>query len=76
MIGHQTWFPAFWTFLSPQENVVNLLPDEGPQSQELSINPMQNGLQKVPLPWVLTVKQLQQLKEQTENTHYLSYQYI
>lgn len=50
-------------FCSPQENVVDLLPDEGPQPQELSIYPMQNGLEKIPLSWVLAVKELQQLEE-------------
>lgn len=47
--------------LSPKEDVVDLLPDEGPQPQELPVNPMQDGLEEVPLPRVLAVKQLQQL---------------
>lgn len=55
------------TFHSPQENVVNLLPDESPQSQKLSVNPMQDGLQEVSLPRVLAVEQLQQLEGRTEN---------
>lgn len=75
-MGYQTWFGAFWTFHSPQENVVDLLPDEGPQPQELSINPMQDGLQEVPFSWVLTVEQLQQLEEQARNTHARSEQCI
>ena len=62
---------------SPQEDVVDLLPDEGPQPQELSIDPVQDGLQEVPLPRVLAVKQLQELQRQTEkrtNVHYISFQ--
>lgn len=55
-------------FYSPQENVVDLFPDEGSQPQELSINAMQDGLQEVPLPWVLAVKQLQELKENKGQT--------
>lgn len=51
--------------LSPQEDVVDLLPDEGPQPQELPVDPMQDGLQEVPLPRVLAVKQLQQLQMET-----------
>lgn len=51
--------------LSPQEDVVDLLPDEGPQAQELPVDPMQDGLQEVPLPRVLAVKQLQQLQMET-----------
>ena len=64
---------VFWSLNSPQENVVDLLPDEGPQSEELSIDPMQDGLQEVPLPRVLAVEQLQQLQGQT-HTHILSIQ--
>lgn len=60
------WQDIKHAFYSPQENVVNLLPDEGPQPQELSINPVQDGLEEVPLPRVLAVKQLQQLKGQTK----------
>lgn len=48
-------------FLSPKEDVVDLLPDEGPQAQEFPVNSMQDGLDEVPLPRVLAVKQLQQL---------------
>lgn len=49
-------------FLSPKEDVIDLLPDEGPQPQELPVDPMQDGLEEVPLPRVLAVKQLQQLQ--------------
>lgn len=62
---------AVLTFYSPQENVVDLLPDEGTQTQELSIDAMQNGLQEVPLPRVLAVKQLQELKAQTQSPFFL-----
>ena len=48
-------------FVSPQEDVVDLLPDEGSQTQELPVDPMQDGLEEVPLPGVLAVKQLQEL---------------
>lgn len=51
--------------LSPKEDVVDLLPDEGPQAQELPVDPMQDGLEEVPLPRVLAVKQLQQLWTET-----------
>lgn len=57
--------PPLRPVLSPQEDVVDLLPDEGPQPQELPVDPMQDGLQEVPLPRVLAVKQLQQLQMET-----------
>lgn len=56
-------FFFFFTFHLPQKNIVDLLPYEGSQPQELSINPMQDCLQEVPLPRVLAVKQLQELKK-------------
>lgn len=45
----------------PEENVVDLLSDEGSQSEELPINPMQDGLEEVTLSGVFTVKKLQEL---------------
>ena len=45
----------------PEENVVNLLSDERSQAKELAINPMQDGLQEVALPWIFTIKKLQEL---------------
>lgn len=42
----------------PQEDVVDLLADERPKTQELAVDPVQHRLQKVPLPRVLTVKEL------------------
>lgn len=50
-----------FTIHSPQEDVVDLLPDESPQPEELPVDPMQDRLQEVPLPGVLTVKQFQEL---------------
>lgn len=45
----------------PEEDVVGLLSDERPHSQELPVNPVQDGLQEVTLSWVFTVKKLQEL---------------
>lgn len=50
-----------FTIHSPQEDVVDLLPDESPQPEELPVDPMQDRLQEVPLPVVLAVKQFQEL---------------
>jgi len=41
---------------SPKEYVVNLLADECSQTEEFAVNPMQNGLETIPLTWVFTVK--------------------
>lgn len=46
----------------PKKNVVDLFADEGPEAKELAVDSMQNRLQAVPLPWVLTIKQLQELE--------------
>lgn len=59
------WLPFVPIFHSPQKKIVDLLPYEGSQTQELSINPMQDCLKEVPLPWIFTVKQLQELQQQT-----------
>lgn len=45
----------------PEEDVVGLLSDERPHSQELPVNPVQDGLQEVTLSWVFTVEKLQEL---------------
>lgn len=45
----------------PVEDVINLAADVGAEAQELPVDPMQDGLQEVPLSGVLTVKQLQEL---------------
>ena len=47
------------TTRSPQEDVINLSPDVRSEPQELPVDPVQDGLQEVPLPGVLAVKQLQ-----------------
>jgi hypothetical protein len=47
-----------------QEEVVDLLPDECPQSQELSVDPVQHSLEEVPFARVLAVKQLKKLKDE------------
>jgi len=43
-----------------KKQVVNGFPYVGPMNHELAINPMHNGLQAVPLPRILRIKQLQQ----------------
>lgn len=48
-------------YLSPVEYVVDLSADVGPEAQELAVDPVEDGLQEVPLPGVFTVKQLQEL---------------
>lgn len=40
------------------EYVIDLFPDVRSQAQELSVDAMQSGLQKVPFPGVFTVKQV------------------
>jgi hypothetical protein len=50
----------------PEENVVNLLSDERSQAKELAVNPMQDGLQEVALPWIFTIKKLQELEEKSD----------
>jgi len=45
-----------------QEEVVDLLADEGAQPEEFAVDAVQDRLEEVPLPRVLAVKQLQQLK--------------
>ena len=50
-----------------QENVVDLLADEGPQTQKLAVDPVQDSLQEITLPRVLTVKQFQQLQHTTNH---------
>ena len=51
---------------SPQENVVDLLAYESPQSQELAVDAVEDGLQEVPLPWVFAVEQIQELEKERE----------
>lgn len=46
----------------PKKNIVDLFSDEGPEAEELAIDSVQNGLQAVPLPWILAIKQLQELE--------------
>ncbi len=47
----------------PVKRVVYLLADVGPQTQELAVNAVQNGLQKVAFSRVLAVEQVEQLHE-------------
>ena len=42
--------------------MVNLSPDEGSQSKKFPVDPVQDSLEEVSLSLVLTVKQLQKLK--------------
>ena len=41
----------------PEKDVVDLFPNESPQAEEFAVYSVQNGLQKISLPWVLTIKQ-------------------
>lgn len=50
----------------PEEDVVNLLPDERSQPQELPINPMQDCLQEVALSGIFTIKKLQELEKKSD----------
>ncbi len=49
------WFP-------PKEDVVDVFADEGAEAEELAVDAVEDGLEEVPLPRVLRVKQLQQLQ--------------
>ena len=44
---------------SPEEDVVDVFPDVGAEAQELAVDAVENGLEKVSLSSVLRVKQLQ-----------------
>ena len=48
----------------PEEDVVDLLADVGPETQKFPVDAVQDGLQVLPLPGVLAVKQLQELHVQ------------
>lgn len=48
----------------PEEDVVDLFADVGPQTQQFPVDAVQDGLQVLPFPGVLAVKQLQELQEQ------------
>ncbi len=54
-----------------QEKVVYLLPDEGPEPEELPVDPVQHRLQKVPLSRVLAVEELEQLQHELLVDHLL-----
>lgn len=43
---------------SPIENVINLFSNVGSQTQELPVDPMEGGLEEVPLSGVLAVEQI------------------
>ena len=51
-------FILSWHLL--QEKVVDLLPDECPESEELPVDPVEDRLEEVSLPGILAVKQFQQ----------------
>ena len=55
-IGHVCVFPVL-----PEEDVVDVFPDVRSKSEKLAVDPVKEGLEEVPLPAVLGVKQLQQL---------------
>ena len=42
----------------PQEDVVDLLPNERPQTEKFAVDSMQNGLQKVAFARIFAVEQL------------------
>ncbi len=46
----------------PVEDIVNLFPNVGPETQELSVDSVENRLEEVSLARVLAVEQLQQLQ--------------
>ena len=52
--------------VKPVEDVVDLSADVGPEAQELAVDPMQDGLEEVPLPGIFTVEQLQELQGETD----------
>lgn len=47
----------------PKENVVDLLSYECSQSEKLAVYSMQHSFKKISFPWILAVKQLQQLQK-------------
>mmetsp|Transcript_36934 Transcript_36934/g.82122 ORF Transcript_36934/g.82122 Transcript_36934/m.82122 type:complete len:213 (+) Transcript_36934:1576-2214(+) len=57
----------------PVEDIVDCLANERSVHHELAIDAMQNGLQVVPLPWVLRIKQLKQLEHECLVDVLLSY---
>lgn len=62
---------------SPIENIIDLFSDVRPQSQELSIDPVQGSFKEVSLSGIFTVKQFKELKYTVEmllhtNNNYLS----
>lgn len=50
----------------PEKDVIDLLADEGPQSEEFAVDPMQDRLEEVAFARVLAVEQLEQLDDRTE----------
>lgn len=54
---------------SPVEDVVDLPADVGAQTQELSVDPVEDRFQEVSLSGILTVKQLQQLQAGRTGAH-------
>ena len=44
------------------EDIVDLFSDIRPQAEELSINSMQRGFEKIPFTRIFTVEKLQQMK--------------
>lgn len=62
---------------SPIENIIDLFSDVCPQSQELSVDPVQGCFKEVSLSGIFTVKQFKELKYTTTemllNTTFQSY---
>ena len=55
-----------------EKKVIDLLSDEGSESQKLSVYPMQHSLEKIALSWVFTVEQLQKLKHELLINHFFA----
>lgn len=66
---------------SPIENIIDLFSDVCPQTQELSVDPVQGRFKEVSLSWIFTVKQFKELKYTTTDmllntdNYYLSKQH-
>lgn len=48
----------------PIEHIIYLFPNESPQSQEFSIDPVQSRFEQVSLARILRIKQIQQLQHE------------
>ena len=60
----------YWRLL--QEKVVDLFPDEGSESEKLSVYPMEDSLEKVSLSGILTIEEFQELQHKFLVDHLLA----